>query len=198
VKYRKKPIIIEAYQTDVELDIETLEGVMHASIGDYIITGINGEKYPCKPDIFEKTYELVKENNYEMSKKTPLQAWERANNNAYEHGYEISGDLCYIIETALKNYEELTSKPIMLCGRTHGSSQALIDTICKNYKEVKITNLVDEKKRKALEIIKEKRVDVELLMKTQNAIEYNRFSKNVNQSHNLGQREYDLLKEILK
>ena len=50
MKYRKKPIIIEAYQTDVELDIETLEGVMHASIGDYIITGVNGEKYPCKPD----------------------------------------------------------------------------------------------------------------------------------------------------
>ena len=63
MKYRKKPIIVEAYQTDVELDIETLEGVMHASVGDYIITGVNGEKYPCKPDIFEKTYELV--NDYE-------------------------------------------------------------------------------------------------------------------------------------
>lgn len=59
VKYRKKPIIIEAYQTDKELDIETLEGTMHASIGDYIITGINGEQYPCKPDIFEKTYDPV-------------------------------------------------------------------------------------------------------------------------------------------
>ena len=43
-----------------------------------------------------------------MSKElTPLQAWERANNNTYEHGYEISGDLCYIIETALKRLEEL-------------------------------------------------------------------------------------------
>ena len=50
---------IEAYQTNVELDIETLEGVLHASVGDYIITGVNGERYPCKPDIFEKTYELV-------------------------------------------------------------------------------------------------------------------------------------------
>lgn len=58
-KYKKKPIIIEAYQTDKELDIPTLEGVMHASVGDYIITGIHGEKYPCKPDIFEQTYELV-------------------------------------------------------------------------------------------------------------------------------------------
>ena len=56
-KYRKKPVVIEAYRTDVELDIETLEGTMHANVGDYIITGVNGEKYPCKPDIFEKTYE---------------------------------------------------------------------------------------------------------------------------------------------
>jgi len=58
-KYRKKPVVIEAYQTDTELDIKTLEGTMHANIGDYIITGVNGEIYPCKPDIFEKTYELV-------------------------------------------------------------------------------------------------------------------------------------------
>ena len=58
-KYRKKPVIIEAYQTNIELDIETLEGTMHANIGDYIISGIQGEQYPCKPDIFEATYELV-------------------------------------------------------------------------------------------------------------------------------------------
>lgn len=60
-KYRKIPLIIDAYQTDVELDIPTLEGVMHASVGDYIITGVRGEQYPCKPDIFEQTYELVEE-----------------------------------------------------------------------------------------------------------------------------------------
>jgi len=41
------------------LKIDTLEGVMTASIGDYIIRGINYELYPCKPDIFDKTYELV-------------------------------------------------------------------------------------------------------------------------------------------
>lgn len=57
MKYRKKPVVIEAYQTDKEMDIETLEGTMHASVGDYIITGVRGEQYPCKPDIFEKTYE---------------------------------------------------------------------------------------------------------------------------------------------
>lgn len=57
MKYRKKPVVVEAYQTDKELDIETLEGTMHASVGDYIITGVRGEQYPCKPDIFEQTYE---------------------------------------------------------------------------------------------------------------------------------------------
>lgn len=42
-----------------EIVIDTLEGQMKADIGDYIIKGVNGEFYPCKPDIFEKTYELV-------------------------------------------------------------------------------------------------------------------------------------------
>ena len=41
--------------------IPTLEGNMKANIGDYIIKGINGEFYPCKPDIFDKTYEEVTE-----------------------------------------------------------------------------------------------------------------------------------------
>jgi hypothetical protein len=41
------------------LKIQTLEGDMIASIGDYIIKGIKGEFYPCKPDIFEQTYEKV-------------------------------------------------------------------------------------------------------------------------------------------
>ena len=57
MKYRKKPVVIEAYKTDKELDIETLEGTMHASVGGYIITGVRGEQYACKPDIFEQTYE---------------------------------------------------------------------------------------------------------------------------------------------
>ena len=59
MKFRKKPVVVEAYQTDKEMDIETLEGTMHANVGDWIITGVNGEKYPCKPDIFEKTYERI-------------------------------------------------------------------------------------------------------------------------------------------
>lgn len=60
-KYRKKPVVIEAYQTDKVLTIHTLEGDMIASKGDYIITGVDGEQYPCKPDIFEKTYEPVED-----------------------------------------------------------------------------------------------------------------------------------------
>lgn len=80
-KYRKKPIVIEAmkytgknnvddilnfigerrlaYLAGETLNIETLEGVMKANVGDYIIKGIKGEFYPCKPDIFEDTYEKV-------------------------------------------------------------------------------------------------------------------------------------------
>ena len=57
MKFVKKPVVIDAYQTEIGLDIETLEGTMHASPGDWIITGIHGEQYPCKPDIFAETYE---------------------------------------------------------------------------------------------------------------------------------------------
>ena len=77
-KYRKKPVVIEAIQwtgknsldirklagPDVsffngQVYIKTLEGTHHASVGDFIIKGVHGEFYPCKPDIFEKTYEYV-------------------------------------------------------------------------------------------------------------------------------------------
>jgi len=83
--YRKKPVVIEAVQwlgdnaTELakftkgqpggryfEVDesekvvrIQTLEGLMTANLGDYIIKGVKGELYPCKPDIFEQTYEEV-------------------------------------------------------------------------------------------------------------------------------------------
>lgn len=94
-KYRKKPVVIEAFQYDGDLKdcdgnwyvpnwaveayekgimhyasescdappcdlfIETLEGIHHVSVWDYVIKGVNGELYPCKPDIFEKTYENI-------------------------------------------------------------------------------------------------------------------------------------------
>lgn len=82
-KYRKKPVVVEAIiwngktsslcaisdlvndditlSKDKYLYIQTLEGKMKANIGDYIIKGVKGECYPCKPDIFEQTYELVEE-----------------------------------------------------------------------------------------------------------------------------------------
>lgn len=78
-KYRKKPVVIEAfeyrsgeqrdevaqdvidgnvrYPEDGTMLIRTLEGEMLARPGDWIIRGVNGELYPCKPDIFAKTYE---------------------------------------------------------------------------------------------------------------------------------------------
>lgn len=83
-KFRKKPVVIEAVQwnggnfDDIygfmceskspisdtpsgEIVIHTLEGNMFAQIDDWIIKGVNGEFYPCKPDIFEKTYEKVED-----------------------------------------------------------------------------------------------------------------------------------------
>lgn len=84
-KYRKKPVVVEAQlythgmedgyvQDSTDMDdvkqipvINTLEGQMIVSPGDYIITGIKGERYPCKPDIFEATYELVDVVNSEIS-----------------------------------------------------------------------------------------------------------------------------------
>lgn len=74
MKFRKKPVVIEAMQFFVNTPdgwplgvykdgdchvIDTLEGSLRVSEGDWIITGINGERYPCKPDIFEVTYEKV-------------------------------------------------------------------------------------------------------------------------------------------
>ena len=88
-KFRKKPVVIEAVQLrwgnwsemcdhagvgnladgkpmgrllegdKIGLDIPTLEGIMTATEGDWVIKGIMGELYPCKPDIFEATYEEV-------------------------------------------------------------------------------------------------------------------------------------------
>ena len=77
-RFRKKPVVIEAIQYDGTfpleflrgdervqhggegvLEIVTLEGTMRASLGDWIIRGVKGELYPCKPDIFEATYDAV-------------------------------------------------------------------------------------------------------------------------------------------
>ncbi len=51
--------MIEAVQCKEQTIIKTLEGDMTAEVGDWIITGVKGERYPCKPDIFEMTYDAV-------------------------------------------------------------------------------------------------------------------------------------------
>lgn len=58
-KYRKKPVVIEAYKCTASKIIHTLEGDMLAAPGDFVITGLRGEEYPCKPDVFYRTYERV-------------------------------------------------------------------------------------------------------------------------------------------
>jgi len=62
MKFRKKPVVIEATQAIYPEAIETPEGTMYADVGDWIITGVRGERYPCKRDIFEATYDPVSEN----------------------------------------------------------------------------------------------------------------------------------------
>lgn len=59
--FEKIPVIVQAYQTDEEIYIETFEGTMKANKGDWIIRGVKGEVYPCKPDVFDMTYKKVKE-----------------------------------------------------------------------------------------------------------------------------------------
>ena len=57
MKFRKKPIVVEAYQLTEEKEIHTREGTVKGYPGDWIITGIQGEIYPCGKEIFEQTYE---------------------------------------------------------------------------------------------------------------------------------------------
>ena len=57
MKYRKKPVVIEAVRLTIPASVETLEGVMKGNVGDWMITGVKGEKYFCKNDIFHMTYE---------------------------------------------------------------------------------------------------------------------------------------------
>jgi len=58
-KFRKKPVVIEAEQLIERTEIKTLEGVMVGNPGDWLITGVAGERYPCRDDIFLATYEEV-------------------------------------------------------------------------------------------------------------------------------------------
>jgi len=57
--FRKLPVTIEAVRLDKQHEIETLEGTMIGEPGDWLITGVAGEQYPCKDNIFRATYEPV-------------------------------------------------------------------------------------------------------------------------------------------
>lgn len=112
MEYRKKPVVIEAFRygmdsrpdwfdtkvtsneiityvgTDIRdssqyyCEIKTLEGIMKGNCGDYIIKGVKGEVYACKPDIFEMTYELAS-----TSSQTEISD-EEIKKAAHENGYE--------------------------------------------------------------------------------------------------------------
>lgn len=108
MKFRKKPVVIEANYVPVDngnerdmeawghlvgwlgeikfmitddlgIDIPTLEGVIHASPGDWIIKGVSGEFYPCKSDIFLQTYEAVADYRGDGILETihEFEAWQR-------------------------------------------------------------------------------------------------------------------------
>ena len=120
-----------------------------------------------------------------------------------------------IIETTLKNYEELTSKPAIVCVERHGMAQALIGMFHKNFKEIKITSLEDQDKIKAFEIIKEKRVNAGnfIYWLKQKSRTYEDYLQDFYQEqwylhykdnnddrckfYKLTQDEYELLKEVL-
>lgn len=114
-QYRKKPIVIEAVQYDGDnefdikdwaqgvitspftygknppnLEIKTLEGTMIANVGDWIIKGVKGEFYPCKPDIFEATYE-------------PLEPATKCSQSEQTFGISLYADGKWCVENSAKN-----------------------------------------------------------------------------------------------
>ena len=92
-----------------KIQIKTLEGTMEASYGDYIIKGINGEIYPCKPDIFEKTYEQPKQylkwEDLEFN-HTPKMIDVKMSGNKYGLvvGYNVCGDNLAILRNDKQQY----------------------------------------------------------------------------------------------
>lgn len=113
-----------------------------------------------------------------------LEAWEIANNNAYENGYEISGDLCYIIETELKRLEEL---------------EKAFDSLSKENEKVMKELSKEIEKNRALEIIKKN----ELLSVYQDNGRYfviftGKYGFEHNTAVEIPKEEYDLLKAELR
>ena len=122
MKYRKKPVVIEAYQTDKELDIETLEGTMHASVGDYIITGVRGEKYPCKPDIFEQTYE---------PSDASASPWHRVEDELPESNDAVN--VVWVNRNPESYYAGIKGKPFVATAHYHKGKWYWFSSTCKDF-----------------------------------------------------------------
>lgn len=122
MKYRKKPVIIEAFQTDKELDIETLEGTMHASVGDYIITGVRGEQYPCKPDIFEQTYEPA---------DAPASPWHRVEEELPESNDAVN--VVWVNRNPESYYADIKDKPFVATAHYHKGKWYWFSATCKDF-----------------------------------------------------------------
>lgn len=123
-RYRKKPVIIEAFKwtgdinqeedpewiidaikdgdiriyeicglisSNIYMEIDTLEGTHIANTGDYIIKGIKGEIYPCKPDIFEATYDVVADNKDETLSFEKVLPLIKEGKKAYRDGWNGRG-----------------------------------------------------------------------------------------------------------
>ncbi len=134
MKYRKKPVVIEAMQLPAEDEectpelaeflneskheitsedagtlaiwrIDTLEGVMVAEPGDWIIKGIQGEYYPCKPDIFEATYEIASKAksltgisaiSLERQRQFDEEGWTPEHDDEHTSGEMATAAACYL------------------------------------------------------------------------------------------------------
>ena len=126
MKYRKKPIVIEAIQWDGDmteeiktflgssrdyripiindvLKIFTYEGIMDCSLNDYIIKGIQGECYPCKPDVFKETYDKANT----ISIQDEIRVTQKFIDETIEHYDQMNGHFCIGILSGTYNKEEI-------------------------------------------------------------------------------------------
>lgn len=147
--YTKKPIAVQAYQTEEEMEIETLEGTMKANKGDWIIKGVKGELYPCKPDIFNLTYE---ETNNTINIYHDFIQWDKLINRINK----ISRRLIEIEEEYETKSEQLLSEARTIkdndgkdiIKEKYGGNN---DKTRKKYVEEELSDLTDEKQELKLQ-----------------------------------------------
>lgn len=133
-KYQKKPVVIEAFKwgedltpewgaeafvegtlTEVdigiglELHIQTLEGEMVAEQGDFIIQGVHGEIYSCKPDIFKETYGRVGDVHIDKDKKIYEITWENTHNKPTTLNYSVQNLIDEVLENLDENLVKVTN-----------------------------------------------------------------------------------------